>query len=151
MISNAQRRFKKMCKLSLTLTLTTSNYYMSPLSLSACFPTDVSRHVMYSLPNPSESERPFLHWQLVWRAGFARTGQEGGGMQNGTERIAYAVHQGRHSHWPRRSHDPKGPVPRRLFFAALQRIAITLSPKYYQKNQCFITRKNQEEHGPDVM
>jgi hypothetical protein len=42
-------------------------------------------------------------------------------------------------------------VPRRLFFAALQRIAITLSPKYYQKNQSFITRKNQEEHGPDVM
>ncbi len=23
------------------------------------FPTDVSRHVMYTLPNPSESERPF--------------------------------------------------------------------------------------------
>ena len=26
------------------------------------------------------------------------------------ERIAYAVRQGRHSHWPRRSHDPKGPI-----------------------------------------
>jgi hypothetical protein len=47
----------------------------------------------------------FLHWQL---AGFAGTGQEGGGR--GTERIAYAVRQGRHSHWPRRSHDPKGPI-----------------------------------------
>ncbi len=42
-------------------------------------------------------------------------------------------------------------VPRRLFFAAPQRIAITLSPKYYQKMQRSTTRKNQEEHGPDVM
>jgi len=42
-------------------------------------------------------------------------------------------------------------VPRRLFFAAQQRIAITLSPNYYQKMRCFTTRKNQEEHGPDVM
>jgi hypothetical protein len=41
-------------------------------------------------------------------------------------------------------------VPRRLFFAAPQRIAITLSPKYYQKMQHSITRKNQEEHGPEV-
>ncbi len=41
-------------------------------------------------------------------------------------------------------------VPRRLFFAAPQRIAITLSPKYYQKMQRSITRKNQEEHGPEV-
>ncbi len=41
-------------------------------------------------------------------------------------------------------------VPRRLFFAAQQRIAITLSPNYYQKMQRFTTRKNQEEHGPDV-
>ncbi len=40
-------------------------------------------------------------------------------------------------------------VPRRLFFAAQQRIAITLSPKYYQKMQR-TTRKNQEEHGPEV-
>jgi hypothetical protein len=45
----------------------------------------------------------------------------------------------------------KGRVPRRLFFAAPQRIAITLSPNYYQKNHRFTTRKNQEEHGPDVM
>jgi hypothetical protein len=42
-------------------------------------------------------------------------------------------------------------VPRRLFFAAQQRIAITLSPYYYQNIQRFTTRKNQEEHGPDVM
>ncbi len=41
-------------------------------------------------------------------------------------------------------------VPRRLFFAAQQRIAITWSPEYYQKMRCFITRKNQKEHGPDV-
>ena len=41
-------------------------------------------------------------------------------------------------------------VPRRLFFAAPQRIAITLSPNYYQKMQRSITRKNQEEHGPEV-
>jgi hypothetical protein len=34
----------------------------------------------------------FLHWQLVRRAGFAGTGQEGGGR--GTERIAYAVPRG---------------------------------------------------------
>jgi hypothetical protein len=41
-------------------------------------------------------------------------------------------------------------VLRRLFFAAQQRIAITLSPNYYKKMQRFTTRKNQEEHGPDV-
>jgi hypothetical protein len=41
-------------------------------------------------------------------------------------------------------------VPRRLFFAAQQRIAITLSPEYYQKMQRSTTRKNQEEHGPEV-
>ena len=41
-------------------------------------------------------------------------------------------------------------VPRRLFFAAQQRIAITWSLNYYKKMQRFTTRKNQEEHGPDV-
>ncbi len=41
-------------------------------------------------------------------------------------------------------------VPRRLFFAAQQRIAITWSPNYYQKMCCFITRKNQKEYRPDV-
>jgi hypothetical protein len=39
---------------------------------------------------------------------------------------------------------------RRLFFAAQQRIAITLSPEYYQKMQRSITKNNQEEHGPEV-
>jgi hypothetical protein len=42
-------------------------------------------------------------------------------------------------------------VPRRLFFAAQQRIAITWRPKYYKKMRCFITRRNQKEYGPDVM
>jgi hypothetical protein len=42
-------------------------------------------------------------------------------------------------------------VPGRLFFAAQQRIAITLSPNYYKKMQRLTTRKNREEHGPDVM
>jgi hypothetical protein len=32
-----------------------------------------------------------------------------------------------------------GVVPRRLFFAAQQRLAIILSPNYYQKMQCFTT------------
>ncbi len=41
-------------------------------------------------------------------------------------------------------------VPQRLFFAAQQRIAITLSPEYYQKMQRSTTRMNQEEHGPEV-
>jgi hypothetical protein len=41
-------------------------------------------------------------------------------------------------------------VPRMLFFAAQQRIAITLSPEYYQKMQRSKMRKNQEEHGPEV-
>ena len=41
-------------------------------------------------------------------------------------------------------------VPRRLFFAAQQRIAITSSPNYYQKMQRSTMRKNQEEHGPEV-
>jgi hypothetical protein len=41
-------------------------------------------------------------------------------------------------------------VPRRLFFAAQQRIAITWSPKYYQKMRRSITRENQKEYGPDV-
>ncbi len=41
-------------------------------------------------------------------------------------------------------------VPRRLFFAAQLRIAITWSPNYYQKMQRSITRKNQKEYGPDV-
>jgi hypothetical protein len=46
------------------------------------YPTDILRHVMYSLPNPSESERPFS--PLEEPVGFAGTGQEGGGGR-GTE------------------------------------------------------------------
>jgi hypothetical protein len=41
-------------------------------------------------------------------------------------------------------------VPRRLFFAAPQRIAITSSPNKYQKMRCFITRKNQEETAEET-
>jgi hypothetical protein len=44
----------------------------------------------------------------------------------------------------------RGTVPRRLFFAAQQRIAITWSPNYYKKMQRSIRRKNQKEYGPDV-
>ncbi len=48
------------------------------------FPNDVLRHFMYSLPNPSESERPFSPLEEpVLRA----LGRRGGGAQNGTERI----------------------------------------------------------------
>ncbi len=43
------------------------------------FPTDVLLHFMYSLPNPSESERPLP----VLRA----LGRRGGGAWNGMERI----------------------------------------------------------------
>jgi hypothetical protein len=46
------------------------------------FPTDVLRHFMYSLPNPSESERPFSPLEEpVLRA----LGRRGGGR--GTEQI----------------------------------------------------------------
>ncbi len=41
-------------------------------------------------------------------------------------------------------------VPRRLCFAAQQRIAITWSPNFYKKMQRFTTRKNQKENRPDV-
>ena len=75
------------------------------------FPTDVLRHFMYSLPNPSESERPFSPLAASPKSRFCRHWAGGGGdARNGTERIAYAVRQGHHSHWPRRSHDPKGPI-----------------------------------------
>ncbi len=72
------------------------------------FPTDFSRHVMYSLTNPSESERPFSTLAARLRSWFCRHWAGKGGR--GTERIAYAVQQGRQGHWPRRSHDPKGPI-----------------------------------------
>ena len=69
------------------------------------FPTDVLRHFMYSLPNPSEIERPFspLEEPVLRR--------RGGGARNGTG--SYALRQGHHAigrgghriqkaryHWP---------------------------------------------------
>ncbi len=88
-----------------TLTLTSSNYYMSPLSLSAFFHTDVLRHFMYSLPNPSERDLS-LHWKSRFCWHWA-----GGGEGRGTD--SHALHQGRHAigrgghriqkaryHWP---------------------------------------------------
>jgi hypothetical protein len=47
-------------------------------------PTDVSHHVMYSLPNPSESERPFSPLE---EPVLPALGRRGGGARNGTERI----------------------------------------------------------------
>ena len=38
----------------------------------------------------------------------------------------------------------------KIMNASQQRIAITSSPNYYQKMQRSTTRKNQEEHGPEV-
>ncbi len=68
------------------------------------FPTEVSRHVMYSLPNPSESERPFspLEEPVLLALGSRRWG---GGAWNGTDYLCCAP--GMPSHWPRRSQDPK--------------------------------------------
>jgi hypothetical protein len=56
------------------------------------FPTDVLRNFMYSLPNPSESERPFSPLEEpVLRA----LGRRGGGARNGTD--SYALRQRRHA------------------------------------------------------
>ncbi len=68
------------------------------------FPTDVSRHVMYSLPNPSESERPFSPLAEPVLPALGRRG----GARNGTDCVCYAP--GTPRHWPRRSQDPKGPI-----------------------------------------
>ncbi len=55
---------------------------------------------MYSLPNPSESERPFSPLEEpVLRA----LGRRGGGARNGF--LCFAP--GTPCHWPRRSKDPK--------------------------------------------
>ena len=48
------------------------------------FPTDISLHVMYSLPNPSESKRPFSPLE---EPVLPALGRRGGGARNGTERI----------------------------------------------------------------
>ena len=70
------------------------------------FPSDVLRHFMYSLPNPSESERPFSPLEEpVLRA----LGRRGGGARN--ERNGFLCFApGTPRHWPRRSQDPKGPI-----------------------------------------
>ncbi len=70
------------------------------------FPTDISRHVMYSLPNPSESERPFFPMEEpVLPALGRREGGRGGAERNGTDCLCCAP--GMPRHWPRRSQDPK--------------------------------------------
>ncbi len=58
------------------------------------FPTDVSRHVMYSLPKPSESERPFSPLAAGPKSWFCRHWAGGGEAPNGTEWIAYASAMG---------------------------------------------------------
>jgi hypothetical protein len=75
------------------------------------FPNDISHHVMYSLRNPSESERLFSPLAASPESRFCRHWAGGGGdaERNGLP-IGYTVRQGRHNHWPRRSHDPKGPI-----------------------------------------
>jgi hypothetical protein len=52
------------------------------------FPTDVLRHFMYSLPNPSESEIPFSPLE---EPVLPALGRRGGGARNGTD--FYAVRQ----------------------------------------------------------
>jgi hypothetical protein len=63
------------------------------------FPTDVLRHFMYSLPNPSESERPFspLEEQVLRARGTELNGF-----------LCFAP--GTALHLPRRIQDPKGPI-----------------------------------------
>jgi hypothetical protein len=83
----------------LTLTLTSSNYYMSPLSLSTC-----SSHWSFA-PFYVFFTYPFREWETflsTGRAGFA-------GTRNGTERIPMLA-PGTARHWPRRWQDPKGPI-----------------------------------------
>ncbi len=71
------------------------------------FPTDVSRHVMYSLPNPSESERPFSPLEEPVLPALGRRGGEGRGTEQ--NRFLCCV-PGTPCYWPRRSQDPKGPI-----------------------------------------
>ncbi len=47
---------------------------------------------MYSLPNPSESERPFSPLE---EPVLQALGRRGGGARQGTD--SYALHQGRHA------------------------------------------------------
>jgi hypothetical protein len=64
---------------------------MSPLYVPV-FPADISHHVMYSLPNPSESEIPFSPLE---EPTLSALGRRGGGVRNGTD--SYAVRQGSHA------------------------------------------------------
>jgi hypothetical protein len=52
------------------------------------------RHFMYSLPNPSESERPFSPLEEPVLGALGRRGGRGS-EQNGTD--SYALRQGRHA------------------------------------------------------
>ncbi len=70
------------------------------------FPIDISRHVMYSLPNPSESERPFFPLEEPVLPALGRGG--GGAERNGMDCLCCAP--GTACLWPRRSQDPKGPI-----------------------------------------
>jgi hypothetical protein len=76
---------------------------MSPLSLSACFShfCFISCILYLTLPRV----RPFSPQAGSPGSWFCWHWAGGGGC--GT----YAVRQGRPCHWPRRSHDPKGPGP----------------------------------------
>jgi hypothetical protein len=85
----------------LTLTLTSSNYYMSPLSLSACFAFCAISCILYlTLPRVRDL---FLHWKSRlcghWAGGWQGRGTE----QNGFLCLA----TGTPRHWSRRSQDPK--------------------------------------------
>ncbi len=53
--------------------------------------------------------------------------------------------------WDLASFSSKYIVPRRLFFATQQRIAITWKPKWHQKIRSFKRRKYQQKKGPDVI
>jgi hypothetical protein len=72
------------------------------------FPTDVSRHVMYSLPNPSESERPFspLEEPVLPALGRRAGGAERNGLPMLCARGATPIGRGGHMiqkaryHWP---------------------------------------------------
>ncbi len=70
------------------------------------FPTDVSRHVMYSLPNPSESERPFSPLE---EPVLPALGRRGGRALNGTKRIPMLCASDA-TPLARRSQDPEGPI-----------------------------------------
>jgi hypothetical protein len=67
------------------------------------FPTDVSSHVMDSLPNPSESERPFSPLEEPVLPALGRRGGGRGMERNGLPMLCAREP----CHWPRRSQDSK--------------------------------------------